>query len=418
MRIDRLEKGRDILFYIALIIECVAVIIDKSRLTNPYTTYLFRGTAVLFLIVLLLTEYTAREWALIALAIGLGIASYLYTGRDEIVRVAVMIAACRSMSLKRTMGVAFFTTLAGCLLLVILALIGIFGEVSVTHLYRLQDGVTTRYTLGFGHPNALQCMFYMLMLMGMYLFDRYLRWYLYLVLLVMTLGMYFLTDSRTGLLLGVFSILLSVVLHYPVQDDPGRDEVARFQARSLGRYFLDIGLRSKKVSYLCGGLAVLASVAGSVYAAVISGPMGYHYGEPDYAMIWSFDNALNNRISNLYWTDGAHAGSIETWKPMSDRMSEQFFDMGWVRLFYWYGIIPAVIAIILILFLLAECYRRRDAQALMLIVSLSLYTIIEAHLVSIYIGRNFLLLLFGAYWSSMLFAEKGEGYYLPELVRR
>lgn len=418
MRIDRLEKGRDILFYIALVIECVAVIIDKSRLTNPYTTYLFRGTAVLFLIVLLLTEYTTREWIIIALAIGLGIASYLYTGRDEIVRVAVFVAACRAMPLKRTMGVVFFTTLAGCLLLVLLALSGVFGEVSVTQLYRLQDGVTTRYTLGFGHPNALQCMFYMLVLTGMYLFDQYLRWYLYLVLLAMTVGMFFLTDSRTGLLLGIFSLLLAVILHYPVQDDPGRDEVARFQARSLGKQFLDIGLRSKKWTYVCGGLTVLICVVCSVGAAAVSGPMGYHTEDPDYALIWKADHAINNRISNLYWTDGAHAGSIETWHWMSDRESIQFFDMGWVRLFYWYGIIPAVIVTILFLFLLAECYRRRDGQALMLIVSLSVYTIIEAHLVSIYIGRNVLLLLFGAYWSGMLLADRGEGYYLPELVRR
>lgn len=278
--------------------------------------------------------------------------------------------------------------------------------------------MTERFTLGFGHPNALQCMFYMMLLMGMYLFDKYIKWYLYVLLLAVTIGMYFLTDSRTGLMLGVFSILLAVILHYPVQDDPVRDEVARFQARSLGRQFLDIGLRSKKWSYVCGGLTVLLSVAGSVFAAFISGPMGYHLGEADYNLIWSVDSAINNRISNLYWTNGAHAGSIETWKLMSDRESTQFFDMGWVRLFYWYGIIPAVIVTILFFFLLAECYRRRDAQALMLIVSLSIYTIIEAHLVSIYIGRNFLLLLFGTYWSSMLRADRGEGYYLPELVRR
>lgn len=418
MRIDRLEKGRDILFYIALVIECIAVIVDKSRLTNPYTTQTFRATALLFLIVLFLTEYTTREWVIIALAVGLGIASYLYTGRDEIVRVAVFIAACRSMPLKRAMGVVFFTTLAGCLLLVFLALTGIFGEVSVTQLYRLQDGIATRYTLGFGHPNALQCMFYMLVLMGMYLFDKFIKWYLYVLLLTVTIGMFFLTDSRTGLLLGVFSLILAVILHYPVQDDPGRDEVARFQARSLGRQFLDIGLRSKKWTYICGGLTVLVSVACSIYAAFISGPMGYHIGEADYGLIWRVDSAFNNRISNLYWTDGAHAGSIETWKLMSDRASTQFFDMGWVRLFYWYGIIPAVIVTILFFFLLAECYRKRDGQALMLIVSLSIYTIIEAHLVSIYIGRNFLLILFGAYWSSMLRADRGEGYYLPELVRR
>ena len=87
-------------------------------------------------------------------------------------------------------------------------------------------------------------------------------------------------------------------------------------------------------------------------------------------------------------------------------------------MFYWYGIIPGAIVVIMLLLHLTECYRKRDGQALMLIASLSIYTIIEAHLVSIYIGRNFLLLIFGAYWSGMLYANRGETYYLPELIRR
>lgn len=418
MRIDRLEKGRDILFYIALMIECVAVIIDKSRLTNPYTTYLFRGTAILFLIVLLLTEYTAREWSIIALAIGLGIASYLYTGRDEITRIAIFVAACKDMPLKRTFGTAFFTTLAGCLLLVVLAVTGIFGEVSVTQLYRIEDGVTTRFTLGFGHPNALQCMYYMLLLMALYFFDRYMRWYLYLVLTALTLLVCYLTDSRTGYIMGIFSILLAVILHYPPQADTIRDEVARFQKKSLGSQFLDIGLRSKRWTYVLGGIVILLSAGVSVLFARYSHNMWVSNAMPMQQAFQRLDRFLNNRITNLYWNDGSHAGSIETWRWMSDRNATQFFDLGWVRLFFWYGMIPATITIVLILVFLAECYRRRDGQALMLIVSLSIYTIIEAHLISIYIGRNYLLLIFGAYWCSMFRADHGEGYYLPELVRR
>ena len=418
MRIDRLEKGRDILFYIALIIECIAVIIDKSRLINPYTTYLFRGTVVLFLIVLLLTEYTAREWIIIALAIGLGIASYLYTGRDEITRVAVFVAACKDMPLKRTFGTAFFTTLAGCLVIVFLALTGIFGEVSVTQLYRIEDGVSTRVTLGFGHPNALQCMYYMLLLMTLYFFDRYMRWYFYLVLTALTILVCYLTDSRTGYIMGIFSILLCVILHYPPQADTRRDEVARFQQKSFGMQFLDIGLRSKRWPFALGGLIRCACVAVSILFAVYSQALGYVERDRIATFLWDLDVPLNGRIQNLFWTDATRAGSITTWQLFSNADATQFFDLGWVRLFYWYGIIPAAVTVILLLILLAECYRRRDGQALMLIVSLSVYTVIEAHLISIYIGRNFLLLIFGAYWCSMLRVDGGEGYYLPELVRR
>ena len=415
--LDRLEKIRNVLFYIALVIECVAVIIDKSRLINPYETWLFRGTAIIFLLVVFMTEYTTREWIIIALAVALGITSYLYTGRDEITRVAIFVAACKGLPLKRIFMTAFVTTLIGCLILIILAVTGTFGEISVTTIYRVEGGVATRYTLGFGHPNALQCMYYMLVLMALYLFDKYMRWYIYIALTALSLIVCYLTDSRTGLIMCLFSIIVAVIMHYPPQIDIERDEVARFQHKSFGQEFLDIGLRSRKITYALGGLVTVASVAISVAFAVYTREMWYGT-LPGFQIFQRLDKALSERISNLFWNDSTHAGWIGTWMPFSNGSAEQFFDLGWVRLFYWYGYVPATIAVIMVLFLIAECYRRRDGLALMLIVSLSVYTIIEAHLISVYLGRNFLLLIFGAYWSGMLGADKGEGYYLPELIRR
>ena len=244
------------------------------------------------------------------------------------------------------------------------------------------------------------------------------RWYEYMALTVLSLVVCYLTDSRTGLIMCVFSIIVAVIMHYPPQVDIERDEVARFQHKSFGQEFLDIGLRSKKGVYVLGGMVTILCVGFSAYAAVIARDL---YWDPKTSWLFflqRIDAFLNHRIANLYYLDASRAGFIDTWRPFSTGHAEQFFDLGWVRLFYWYGYIPATIAVIMILFLIAECYRRRDAQALMLIVSLSVYTIIEAHLVSVYLGRNFLLLIFGAYWSGMLFANKGETYYFPELIRR
>ena len=74
-----------------------------------------------------------------------------------------------------------------------------------------------------------------------------------------------------------------------------------------------------------------------------------------------------------------------------------YFDMGWVKLFYRYGIIPGGICLVVLLILLWQIYRRRDACGLMVFVILSVYTVVEAHLVSVYLGRNFLLMMMGSY---------------------
>ncbi len=72
-----------------------------------------------------------------------------------------------------------------------------------------------------------------------------------------------------------------------------------------------------------------------------------------------------------------------------------YFDMGWVKLFYRYGVIPGILYVAANLFLLWRLWRRRDACGLALFVMFAVYTVVEAHLISVYIGRNYLLIVMG-----------------------
>ena len=83
--------------------------------------------------------------------------------------------------------------------------------------------------------------------------------------------------------------------------------------------------------------------------------------------------------------------------------------MGWIRLFYWYGIIPACVFIILLLVLMWYCVKKEDYRAFIMIVSLSVYAVMEAHTVSIYIARNYVLFLLGMYWTDIIDERKWKG---------
>ena len=90
-------------------------------------------------------------------------------------------------------------------------------------------------------------------------------------------------------------------------------------------------------------------------------------------------------------------GTISTWSLFSSPHNTYYFDMGWVRLFYWYGIIPGII-VVACLFLLLGYFLKKDRLAEMILFSTySVYTIVEAHIVSVYIGRNYLLFIAGMY---------------------
>ena len=71
--------------------------------------------------------------------------------------------------------------------------------------------------------------------------------------------------------------------------------------------------------------------------------------------------------------------------------------MGWVKLFYRYGVIPGLLYVAAMSMLLWRIYRHRDACGLLVFATLAVYTVIEAHLISVYLGRNFLLMIMGYY---------------------
>ena len=159
MRTDKSlrEKTAYLIFYLGVIIEIILVLIDKSTYTNPIEGQIFRLTFLLFFAKACLTKYSFREYAVIAFFLTVGAVSYFATGRNEIVRVVMFIAACKDIDMVKCLKVVFWMTLAGCLALILLSLFGILGTVSLTQDYG-RGSVETRYVLGLGHPNALQCM--------------------------------------------------------------------------------------------------------------------------------------------------------------------------------------------------------------------------------------------------------------------
>lgn len=367
-------------FYAGIIIEVLLVIIDKSALTNPVEGQIFRLTFLLFLIKACLTEYTPKEYFIIFLFAVLGAASYFATGRNEALRLIIMVAACKNTDMKRCMKLIFYMTLIGCVCIVLLSLTGICGTVSLTQEYG-RGGIETRYVLGMGHPNALHCMVWALILLGLYLYGEQMKWYSFIFLLFINYFFFKLTNSKTSFLVTCFTIVLAVFLVYV----------------KSGAF--------KRLCVLAGYLAVILSVGISVLIAANA------YRVYDY--VWNADRTkktmlfvklneiFNGRIRILVENDGFE-GTIGTWSLFSRPENNYFFDMGWVRLFYWFGIIPASIFLLALLCLMIYCYKKNVYMASLVIISTSVYSIIEAHVFSDYLARNYVFFLFGIYWWQML----------------
>ncbi len=380
------------LFYGGLTIELLIVIVDKSNLINPFEGRLFQITFLIFLLKLLLTDYSKKEWHWIVGLELLAFFSYWVTGANELIRIVTFVVACKNIPLKQMMRYAFYVTLAGCAVIVLLSVTGIYGDISLTQAYGRESAETTiyigvepaketRYTLGMGHPNALSCMFLMLLVMAVYVYFERMKWYLYLFLMLLNVGVYALSGSKTSMLITTAFLAGACALTY-----------CRF-------------LREDRFGYLCGLLVFAACIAFSVDAAVCAQRVRdvqwneFYYGEPlddrHIVTLAKIDRRISGRIISL--TDSeANDGMIQTWSLFSrPENMEHYFDMGWVKVFYRYGIVPGIMYLLAHLALLWRIYRRKDACGLAVFTVLAVYTVVEAHLVSFYIGRNFLLMMMG-----------------------
>ena len=378
-----LHKAGIICFYLAVMIEVIMVIIDKSAYTNPIEGQLFRVTFVLCALKVISTKYSLKEWIIFGAFLLLGVISYLATGRNEIIRFVTFAMAFKGIEIKPCLKLVFGMTVTGLALIILLACGGIYGDMALTMDYG-RGAVETRYTLGMGHPNALQCMVWAVMVLGMYVYFDKMKWYFYLVLAALQTATFLLTDSKTAFLVGMLTIAMAFCIQYCVK------------------------LRDKKITKWLG----LAAMGGSMGISVLSAAEAYRLynyvwkGDrtPITMIFWYLDKALNGRIYALIDSENWE-GAMNTWRLFSTPDSTYYFDMGWARLFYWYGIIPGIIFCVLVIALLLYCWKQKDYMAVVCMISFAIYSVIEAHAVSVYLARNYVLFLMAYYGWKFL-----EGY--------
>ena len=397
------------LFYAGLTLELLIVIVDKSNYTNPIEGYLFRITFLLFAMKLVLTGYDRREWLIILALEAVGFISYRVTGANDIIRIVTFVAACKNIPLRQMLRYTFYVTLVGCSVIILLSVTGVYGDISLTQAYGhdaaedtryigVEAPEETRYTLGMGHPNALSCMFLMLTALGVYVYFAQMRWYIYLFLMLLNVGVYALTGSKTSMLITTAFIAGACMMTYCKT------------------------LRRKAFAYLCGALILALCLGFSVDAAACAQRVRdaqwneFFYLNPmdngHIVALGKIDRYINGRIISL--TDSENNdGMLHTWSAFScENNMNYYFDMGWVKLFYRYGVIPGILYVAACLALLWQLYKRKDACGLVLFVTFAIYTVVEAHLISAYVGRNYLLMMMGAMFLSQtgtMFSMQKDG---------
>ena len=367
----------NISFYLGVLCEIIIMFIAKSDYTNPCEGLMFRIPFVLFCIKILCSKHSIKEILLMVLIGGTAVISYFVNTRDELVRIAVFLFAMKDIDQKHVLGFVYKLSVFAMGLLAFLSVTGIFGRVTdAFEGYGFKEG-TTRLALGVGNSNSLAIMIWALMVLAIYLYHERFNWKHYAFMTLLSVAVYPATLARTALAMMLLTIVCAIVLQ-------------NFK-----------NLRYNKVLYVLGALAILGLVAFSVWSACVSD--WHEFLSPGVAKL---NDMLTGRIEVLSrFEDGG--GRIANWKLFSAPEFDDYFDMGYVRLFFWYGIIPGSLGILMVLMSIRESYRRRDYMGFLMIMMFGIFTVIEAHVVSVYIARNYVFFLTGAYMTTM-FLPKTE----------
>jgi hypothetical protein len=362
-------------FWLAVLIELVMVIIDKSAYTNPLEGQLFRITFLLFCIKIATTKYSRNEWLCILLVGIVAMISYLVNEKDEIVRLVAFIAACKNISLEKNTKVVFYVTLVGCAIVILLSVTGIYGSTAMIADFGRRV-VEKRYTLGMGHPNALHCMIWVLMVLYIYIYHNSMKAYHYLACFAINIVVYYLTDSNTGLIVGTFTLILAITMQY----------VKSFH--------------NAKWVYILAGLFILGCLVFTILGAMFGD------GVP---VMYEIDDWINGRYKSAFAIEDAR---LVNWKLFAAPDNNEYFDAGFMRIFYWYGIIPAVLYFAMNFYLIYQSYKSKDYMLMVMVVVFAVYTLMEAHFISVYLLRNYLFVVMGYYWYQP-FVGNGdyEGYF-------
>ena len=379
MKTEKIEKTGIVCFWLAFIIELFIVMIDKSAYINPLEGQLFRLTFLLCCIKIAATKYSRDEWLCILFFGVIAFVSYLVNERDEIVRIVAFVAACKGVDLKKMLKLALGLTFVCSVILFALSGFGIFGDFKITANFgrgEYPSIIETRYCFGMGHPNAFQCMLFMMVTLCLYLYAEKMEWYHFLLLELINYFSYRYTDSNTGFLVCTAVIAGVMLLKYCKP------------------------LRKSKTIYILGALFVIGIVLFSAF--------GSHTGIEN-KLIDRLDTILNGRFKFAHKIEAAR---LENWLPFASAENTEYFDAGLIKLFYWYGIIPGILYVLMNLYLIYQSFRNEDYTLVVIVAGYTLFTIMEAHLISFYILRNYLFILMGYYWyQPFVKRHRYEGYF-------
>lgn len=355
---------------IILCVELVLGVLYRTDLSVWGSRYILWGLfggyclVALYRILSRLELYSKSFWAITTMLIGIGIVDYFSTGRNMFLKMTVLMLAVGGgrevEEYLRTIKWILLTLVCVTVVIIIASLTVGYGSLYHTDWRSFRGMGGIRFSLGFHDSLILQSMVMHITTLYCLVRGYRMRTAEYIVLFSLGCLFFVLTDSLTSSILVVLCLVLSMIIRVC---DEQRNLIANILAMgNLLWLFIAVGMSlliASKVINIGNSVVLDSILSGRIHQLTIK---------------LSGDNLLPY---------------MENWSVFSNRLCQAGYDLGYLELFYTYGIVPGIIYIGFLLYGVYVMWHRKAVMELTAMLIFSMYLFMEGIYWGNYVTMNF-----------------------------
>jgi hypothetical protein len=370
----KVKKYIVVLFMIASCVELALGILKECDFELSGARFVLWGSLLIYLLMMCCNSYTKKELALFAVLMCMGVALYVSSGINMGIKAPIYVFALKGVDCKRLFRWITLTFVATLAVIFVADFLFGFGT-SFIYDPRLDRGIDTkRYSFGFIHPNVTQLELFAAMTFVLCLSKFKINIHIRIIVAILYGITCYLTDSRSGMLIGIFVYVMSIVLEY-VKWDKWKD-------------VLLVGIYLSIASFIVISVLAAAQVRGGI--------------------IDDINLFISGRMNQLLLCNNSEeclTGVIENWKPFASKLHKNMYDMGYAQLFYYYGYVSAVCYLAFICYSVYVAWRDNEVTEMIALWGFATYLFMEARYFSNYLTHDYLLMT-----AAYIVMRKGSGY--------
>jgi len=360
---------------IFITISCIELFLGLLRLchvTLPFSRYLLWLFTLFYAAVAAVRQYSKREKIVFVVLMVFGTLLYINTGLNKGIRGVFYLFALKGMDMRKYYKSMLIVLVTSSVFFAVLSKCGLLGIFTIQDVRSARGFNGLRYCFGYENANRTMAVVFFALVCALIVYRE--KWYTYAAMAGVYTILFYLTDSRTGFMVGAAVFVGVLCVRY-----------IRWE----------------------GWTGLVFAVFVMVFAAmlVISVLAAFRVEHDWMDRINRFISGRMNQLAKCTCDTAYALPYIENWHLFGHRSNHNDYDLGYIQIFYYYGIVPATCYLSCVVGAAVKVWKDNEAWKLVLLLGLCVYLFMESVYFSNFVPIDFLLV----YATSLLWGDYEKG---------